>query len=433
MRDRVPTPGRENRVKITQDDGTVVAGVLEYDDQATQEGSPYTRGNVLPDDVCNAYNLDKVTSEPKDAFLAVPGIMGKALLTITVTKINGQPYPGVVVNGLANVDAPRRRTNSEGKVVVYVDAGTYNLTFAPNPVCVDTSIPGKSVTVAAGGVGSVSTKEVSNGLTNLSITSSRIVAFSANAQNIDVFCVGGGGSGGASIPKYYPNTSPPYQTGASGGGGGGKTITQKNISVPRYTQIQATIGSGGTATTSSGKSGGTTKFYNVQALGGEPGDTCSKWAGPSVSGTYEIAYSDIHGGDGGSGGGGIARTGGNGGSNGSNGDSGKSYNGETINPGNGGIGEGSTTRAFGEPTGTLYAGGGGGGGDGAFGGSGGSGGGGKGGADYGGTSSEQPGNGDPNTGGGGGGTKAPGQNDSTAHAGGNGGSGIILLRWVNAS
>lgn len=70
MRDRVPTPGRENRVKITQDDGTVVAGVLEYDDQATQEGSPYTKGNVLPDDVCSLLGLNSTTAEPKDAFLA---------------------------------------------------------------------------------------------------------------------------------------------------------------------------------------------------------------------------------------------------------------------------------------------------------------------------------------------------------------------------
>lgn len=70
MRDRVPTPGKENRVKITQDDGSVIEGVLSYADEATQEGSAYTRGNVLPDEVCDTLQIDRTSSEPKDAFLA---------------------------------------------------------------------------------------------------------------------------------------------------------------------------------------------------------------------------------------------------------------------------------------------------------------------------------------------------------------------------
>lgn len=70
MRDRLPTPGKENRVKITQDDGAVVEGVLSYADDATQEGSAYTKGNVLPDEVCQELSIDPDTSEPKDAFLA---------------------------------------------------------------------------------------------------------------------------------------------------------------------------------------------------------------------------------------------------------------------------------------------------------------------------------------------------------------------------
>lgn len=53
MRDRVPAPGKENRVRITQDNGQVVEGVLSYADSATQEGSTYTKGNVLPDSLCD--------------------------------------------------------------------------------------------------------------------------------------------------------------------------------------------------------------------------------------------------------------------------------------------------------------------------------------------------------------------------------------------
>ena len=71
MRDRLPTPGKENRVKITMDDGSVVEGVLSYADDATQEGSAYTKGNVLPDDVCIKLAIPNDVSEPKDAFLRV--------------------------------------------------------------------------------------------------------------------------------------------------------------------------------------------------------------------------------------------------------------------------------------------------------------------------------------------------------------------------
>ena len=70
MRDRVPAPGKANRVKITLDNGQVVEGVLSYADDATQEGSAYNKENVLPDDVCNDLGIDLTTSEPKDAFRA---------------------------------------------------------------------------------------------------------------------------------------------------------------------------------------------------------------------------------------------------------------------------------------------------------------------------------------------------------------------------
>ena len=70
MHDRIPSPGKENRVRITLDNGQVIEGVLSYADEATQEGSAYTKGNVLPDDVCSILGLNSDTAEPKDAFTA---------------------------------------------------------------------------------------------------------------------------------------------------------------------------------------------------------------------------------------------------------------------------------------------------------------------------------------------------------------------------
>ena len=70
MKDRLPAPGKANRVKITTDDGTVIEGVLSYADDATQEGSAYNKANVLPDDVCETLRLTG-DPEPKDAFLGL--------------------------------------------------------------------------------------------------------------------------------------------------------------------------------------------------------------------------------------------------------------------------------------------------------------------------------------------------------------------------
>lgn len=68
MRDRLPELGKANRIRITLDNGNVVEGVLSYADNARQEGSVYSKGNVLPDVVCKALGLDADTAEPKDAF-----------------------------------------------------------------------------------------------------------------------------------------------------------------------------------------------------------------------------------------------------------------------------------------------------------------------------------------------------------------------------
>ena len=67
MRDRLPELGKANRIRITMDDGQAIEGVLSYADNARQEGSVYSKGNVLPDAVCIALGLNT------DAALAVSG------------------------------------------------------------------------------------------------------------------------------------------------------------------------------------------------------------------------------------------------------------------------------------------------------------------------------------------------------------------------
>ena len=199
-----------------------------------------------------------------------------------------------------------------------------------------------------------------------------------SAMTIDVFLVGGGGGGGYG------------QAHTGGGGGGGYTKTQLGVSVAANSTKSITIGSGGSGNSGSG---GTTRAFNYSANGGSGGSTATSDPGP--------------GGDGGSGG---AYLWGSGGSDG--GDGGGDL---------GGSGQGTTTREFGERSGTLYAGGGGSG----AGTSGGSGGGG-----YGGQDGAAPVAGTANTGGGGGGGGIYASGDYNGAAGG---SGIVVIRGTSTS
>lgn len=236
---------------------------------------------------------------------------------------------------------------------------------------------------------------------------SGILKFKKEAA-IDAFLVGGGSSGSSGrTVQYNANTN------GAGGGGGGYTKTLLNI-IPRAGQeYPVIIGSGGAeqqTNLSVGNAGGTTSAFGSSVGGGE------------------VASAREHGSNGGSGGGqggtqtASTRDGKAGGVAGGNG-------GYYSNTSNGGIGQGTTTREFGEPTGKLYAGGGGGGtsfyGSAPFyAGAGGDGGGGEGAGYY-----DNATAGTPNTGGGGGGGAG---NTATFGVergiGAAGGSGIVCIR-----
>lgn len=260
-------------------------------------------------------------------------------------------------------------SNGESKSIVLTYRITPEFTYSGTYKIVNDSDVEISADAFATYVGNWKVRFLTSGTFN-------IVNMHGFAGKIDVFCVGGGGGSSNSAGTNS----------GTGGGGGGYTNTSKNVSVSANTIYAIAVGAGGAAAAS----GGGTSAFGLTANGGHNG-------------------SGRRGGAGGSGGGG----GGYGGGGHSGGSDGAKGNGGGDNPG--GAGQGTTTREFGIPTGTLYAGGGGGGGGGdndgnVFGGgSGGAGGGG--GANYGGAS---------NTGGGGGGKHYSG---GTA-----GGSGIVIIR-----
>ncbi len=222
----------------------------------------------------------------------------------------------------------------------------------------------------------------------LRITGSTIVRFRSQEQ-VDIFVVGGGGAG---------------SSGSNGSGGcSGFTSTVRGQTVKG--DYNVIIGVGGNGNSASGS---TTSFANLAAAGGGGGGQFS---------------ARCRGGSGGGGGGGGSY-GGRAGSDGSDGGPGgtycSDYTCENKRYDGAGYGQGSTTRAFGESTGELFAGAGGGAGgnDGNNSAGGGDGGGGSAGWDR----NWDGMNGKANTGGGGGGC---------AYGGcpaGLGGSGVALVR-----
>ena len=251
-------------------------------------------------------------------------------------------------------------------------------------------------------------------------TASQSFTIPAGYTKMDLFAVGGGASG---------------NSGRGGGGGSGYTKTVKGIAVSSGQSIAVTIGAGGARVVNGTKdekdrnAGSASKVVRsgttlVEAAGGliatKPGET-SNWifygsaggSGAGNAGSYVTASNKVNGYPGGADG------------------SGSNY---------GAVGQGTTTRAWGVASGTLYAGGGGGAGDmftyGAAGGGGGGGAGGRGGyseyigdGDYRYLSGSPGVAGSANTGGGGGGGGGANGGHTSKHGdGGAGGSGIVLLK-----
>ena len=348
MRDRLPTPGKENRVKITQDDGTAVEGVLSYADDATQEGSPYTKGNVLPDYVCDMMGLDYDESEPEDAFLYL-SLMQASVYGKIVIKIQGISDASGINFTVGSNDLT---TDSNGEASIILApgnytanfTGTYDLSFSPSSLQV-TSTKGKInyYTVTANEMGT----------TQATFTSSTSISFSSRVSDYDVFCVGGGGSGCACVGMCTDSAEANL---AATGGAGGKTNTVKNVTNDGNI-IQIVIGSGGAAVTSSHRTAtGSSAMHGEQGNpGGETyvqvGQTkiCSAAGGEGGKGDSSSNFvpAQAEGANGGSGSGAaIQNTPYSGGQNGGNGGGPTDYFGQ---------GQGTTTRPFGESSGIIYS------------------------------------------------------------------------------
>ncbi len=357
MRDRIPAPGRENRIRITQDDGTVIAGKLEYDDQATQEGSAYTKGNVLPDDVCDLMELDYTTSEPDDAFrylaLMQSAVYGAIVFDI---KTNGTP----VANFSFFVDENQVTTNENGRAIIELPPGDYTASFEG---ALDISFSQQSVSVTSdkGKVNYYSIEAETNPNNESTFTASGNFSFSSMVKSFDVFCVGGGGSGGAAA-GFGDSTS--FQGACATGGGGGYTKTETNITETSGV-FQVVIGSGGKNVSAQIRNSSDPESSGAYKNGLDGGETyvmnndkkiCSALGGKGGKADFQAINGSASGADGGSGSGvasygwGVEDVA----DSGENGEDGGTLDYVTFDdvPGDG---QGYTTRAFGENDGDVYS------------------------------------------------------------------------------
>lgn len=365
--------------------------------------------NTTPDKVLAPYIFGgKDSDEPQVGTMTVNSLLSFNCAAFSGRRIlakwqnpkaaKGKPYSGVYIRystsgypgktgGTQIYKGAGSNTSSEGQSQTYLDLPnlntTYYLSCYPYVTCSAGEMTGTAINA---------TVKTSDQI-SVTIKGTQTYTIPAGFNRMDAFAVGGGGAGATS--DYSEKTT-------GGGGGGGYTASLKDVSIIPGQVLACTVGSGGTSAGSGTINGGNTII--------------------SRNGTTLLAanggngiYRNYYGGNGGSGGGRGGTTTGNGNTGGSNGGSGGGTN--------GGRGQGTTTRAFGETSGTLYAGGGGGGG--GSNGSGGPGGAGGGGAGGGGNSNGS--NAAANTGGGGGGGGRFNYGGYEG-AGGSGGSGIILLR-----
>lgn len=320
---------------------------------AAQVGA-YTKAQTLQAATAALYGLGS-DAVPDDAFWAAV-VSNTGYVIVTTTDSSGEPVPGVPVlvdgefvgdtgeRGVARFSVPF------GKHIIKV-AKTLDLeSVTPDSISVEVY----SASSAKADFSCSLSLE-----TRADITTSGIYGFSGRVSDFDICLIGAGGGGAAS---YATNNS--YNM-SSPGGGGGYVVNKNGLSSALYRAMQIDIGGeglGGTITAqinasrSAGRSGGATQVKSI-VTGGD----AIKAEGGVGAGVKDGSSSYLeNGGDGGSGGGGANSetrpyVAGDGGQDGSDGTGEGAYGADY-----GGKGQGSTTKAFGDPNEPAYSPGGGG-------------------------------------------------------------------------
>lgn len=276
--------------------------------------------NLLQDSTAGLLGL---TGDPTvdDAFVALLlTVKQMALVRVAVTVAGSPAIADIEVTGLEGLDGGAVYTDASGEAVGFAPAGEVSIstpTYQDLPAA-----PTVTRELAAGEIVDVSLAIGSApqaGDKSVTSTTSGI-RFSPYVTGVDVCCVGGGGSGAAAFVEGLDRKG-------GGGGAGGQVVNRLGVTPDTRTDYKAVVGSRGPGlnlspgtSDVSGNRGGDSSFMGVTAYGG---------------------------------GGGVGSNGGSGTFSGGNG--GNGYN---IAAQDGAANTG--TRAFNDPDGELYSGGGGG-------------------------------------------------------------------------
>lgn len=330
MKNRQPTPGKEGRVLIRFEDGTAKYATISMADDPIAEGDPIDKSTLLKDATAALYGLD-ATAVPDEVLERIsrmfPSNVG--VLTVYIASAGGSPIDTMIRITPAINEETDFVTLPNGRFSIFAPPGTYTVSIVNSPFII-TSDSAKSVTVTSGCFvqTSFTAEWVDSG--KAYIEESRTLYVPEHLSSVDLCAIGGGGSGGTETNN----------NGVATGGAGGYLKNMFSANLGGKT-LSITVGAGGERTKSdTGKAGGaTTVKSNGSAILNAPGGGGGKRA----------SSGNVAGADGGSGSGGVySRVCYNGGSDGSDGGG-----------SNGGKGQGTTTREFGEASGTLYCGGGG--------------------------------------------------------------------------
>lgn len=280
-------------------------------------------------------------------------VFGKII--VKVVKSSGGPMANVTFQ----LGGKSVTTDGNGEASATLAPGNYTATFT-GALDLTFSPSSLSVTARKGQITRYTVTATEASITEKTITSSTTVSFSSRVKEFDVFCVGGGGSGGAGVGYVGGNS---YKVDLIGiGGAGGHTKTALAIAYSGQT-ISITIGAGGASIQArhQGGSVGTAIGGSENGLSGGKtsvrlgaSEVCSADGGAGGSGNYDYDdWSASAGANGGSGSGAVTYTPSPGvGNSGENGNDGES---KASDRAQGGKGQGSTTRAFGETSGPAYS------------------------------------------------------------------------------
>jgi len=328
----------------------------------------------------------------------------------SITSYVGASSPSISVSTSAGTTSPVSVTGSYGQGQSYTFAlaavnanGTSDYSAYSNGITLLT-LP----TVSGGTLGSDATYYYRT------FTSNGNLVVSTGSLSVTALMVGGGGSGGYSAREFDP-TYGTYMVRAGGGGAGGLIEPTATIAPGTYSIV---IGAGGVYNNNNGTS---STFNGNTAIGGGYGTYFNGATGGSGGGGGSITAAGFgaYAGGAGTAGQGNAGSGGTTGNGGGGG--GKGAAGSVPSGGAGGL-YSAYASATGTGSGGYYAGGGAG-----TTGSGGAGGGGNS------TSGSIGANGAANTGGGAGGGGYTNQSSDGTLAGGNGGSGVVIVRYLRSA